>query len=109
MTRRMMTARRHKTGVRGDPSRRWSADLMRRSNALDLEVGVFTLSSAKRIAASLKCSAEASRRRRGTAYQSAMSMLNFYINRAGRDLPATRKRVLERAKSELRKAFGREG
>jgi len=106
---RKTTARPRKGSARRSPPRRWSADVTRRSNALDLEVGVFTLGSAKAIAGSLKCSAEASRRRKGTAYQSAMSMLNFYINRAGRDLPARRKRTLERAKSELRKAFGREG
>jgi hypothetical protein len=81
---------------------------MRRSNALDLDEGVFTLGSPKEIAASLKRSAEASLRRKGTPYQSAMSMLNFYINRAGRNLPERRKRVLERVKPELRKAFGRE-
>jgi hypothetical protein len=78
------------------------------SDALDLESGVFKRRSAKGIAASLKRSAEASRRRKGSPYQSAMSMLTFYINRAGRHLPASRKRVLQRAKSELRKAFGRE-
>jgi hypothetical protein len=100
-------ASRQKPGVRRVKPRRWSAEVMRRSDALDLENGVFKGASAQRIAASLKRSAEASRRRKGTPYQSAMSMLTFYINRAGRDLPAARKRVLERAKSELRKAFGR--
>jgi hypothetical protein len=104
----MTAARRRETSGRRDASRRWSADVMRQSNALDLDEGVFTLSSPKAIAASLKRSAEASRRRKGTAYQSAMSMLNFYINRAGRNLPARRKRLLERVKPELRKAFGRE-
>jgi hypothetical protein len=79
----------------------------RRSNALDLEANVFTLSSPRKIAASLKRSAEASKRRKGTPYQSAMSMLSFYINRAGANLPAPRKRLLERAKPELRKLFGR--
>jgi hypothetical protein len=102
-------ARNRKTKPRRGAQRRWSADVMRHSDALDLEQGVFKRGSAKSIAASLKRSAEASRRRKGTPYQSAMSMLTFYINRAGRDLPATRKRTLERAKSELRKAFGREG
>ena len=89
-------------------SKRWSADVTRRSNALDLENGVFKLNSAKKIAASLKRSAETSRRRKGTAYQSAMSMLNFYINRAGHDLSARKKHVLTLAKTELRRAFGRE-
>jgi hypothetical protein len=87
--------------------RYWSNAVTRESNALDLEAGVFTLTSAREIALSLKRSAEASRRSKGTPYQSAMSMLTFYINRAGRGLPAPQKRVLIRAKAELRKAFGR--
>jgi Protein of unknown function (DUF3175) len=78
------------------------------SNALDLERGVFTSRSARAIAQSLKRSAERSRRRKGTAYQSAMSMLNFYINRAGRGLPASRRRTLQRARAELRRVFGRQ-
>ena len=98
---------RQKTKRRRATSRRWSAAVTRRSDALELEDRVFEHSSPKKIAASLKRSAEASRRRKGTAYQSAMSMLTFYINRAGRNLPTRRKRVLERAKSELRKTFGR--
>jgi hypothetical protein len=81
---------------------------MRRSNALDLEPSVFRLRSSRQIARSLKRSAESSKRRKGTPYQSAMSMLNFYINRAGRNLSATQKQVLQRAKGELRSAFGRE-
>jgi hypothetical protein len=85
----------------------WSAEVTRESNALDLECDVFTWSDPARIARSLKRSAEASRRRKGTAYQSAMSMLNFYVNRAGRNLPRSRKAVLERAKQALRAAFGR--
>jgi Protein of unknown function (DUF3175) len=91
----------------GAAGRRWSAAVTRKSDALDLEAGVFKARSARGIAASLKRSAEASKRRKGTPYQSAMSMLTFYINRAGKDLPAERRRVLERAKDELRKAFGR--
>lgn len=87
--------------------RRWSQDVTRRSNALDLEPGVFTWDDPQAIARSLKQSAEASGRRRGTAYQSAMSMLSFYINRSGAGLPGERRRVLEQAKVELRKAFGR--
>ena len=86
---------------------RWSQRVTRTSNALDLEPGVFTRRSAKEIAASLKQSAQRSRRRKGSAYQSAMSMLNFYINRAGRQLSDTRRRTLERARGELRRAFGR--
>jgi hypothetical protein len=81
---------------------------MRRSNALDLEPSVFRLRSPRQIARSLKRSAESSKRRKGTPYQSAMSMLNFYINRAGRNLSAMQKQVLQRAKGELRSAFGRE-
>jgi hypothetical protein len=77
------------------------------SNALDLDSGVFTWSSPWAIARSLKRSAELSRRRKAGAYQSAMSMLNFYINRAGRNLSPERRRILERAKDELRRAFGR--
>lgn len=80
---------------------------MLRSNALDLEAGVFTWQSPRRIALSLRRSALESSRRRGTPLQSAMSMLNFYINRAGRKLSARQRRVLEQAKIELRKAFSR--
>ena len=85
----------------------WSAEVTRHSNALDLEPGVFRTGSPRRIATSLKASAESSKRRHGSPYQSAMSMLNFYLNRAGRKLPASQKRILERAKVELRRAFGR--
>jgi hypothetical protein len=88
-------------------SRGWSAGVTRRSNALDLEPAVFRSGSPAKIAVSLKRSAERSKRRKGTPYQSAMSMLNFYINRGGRNLSPTRKRLLERAKLELRKAFGK--
>ena len=84
---------------------KWSAEVTRHSNALDLNAGVFTLKDPRRIALSLKRSAEASKRRKGTPYQSAMSMLTFYINRAGDGLPNERRRVLERAKDELRKCF----
>jgi hypothetical protein len=85
----------------------WSKTVTERSNALDLERDVFAQRSPKAIALSLKASAERSKRRKSGPYQSAMSMLNFYINRAGKNLPASRKRTLERAKDELRKAFGR--
>jgi hypothetical protein len=81
---------------------------MKRSDALDLEHGVFRLNSPRKIAESLKQSAMRSKRRKGTPYQSAMSMLNFYINRAGKTLGAGRKRILQRAKPELRKVFGRQ-
>jgi hypothetical protein len=79
----------------------------RRSNSLDLEPGVFTWKDARRIAASLKRAAESSQRRKSGAYRSAMSMLTFHINRAGGNLAPPQRRILEKAKSELRKAFGR--
>lgn len=87
--------------------RRWSARVTRESNALDLEPRVFTLRSPRKIAASLKRSAERSRRRKSSPYASAMSMLTFYVNRAGKALPASRKRTLQRAKGELRRLFRR--
>lgn len=86
---------------------RWSNEVTRKSDALDLESGVFTWDDPKRIALSLKRSAEESERRKAAPFQSAMSMLNFYINRAGRNLDEEQRRVLERTKEELRKAFGR--
>jgi len=87
--------------------RRWSQSVARNSNALDLDQGVFTWSDPARIARSLKRSAERSTRRKSSAYRSAMSMLTFYLNRAGRKLPAKQKNVLTRAKDKLREAFGR--
>ena len=87
--------------------RRWSARVTQRSNALDLEPKVFRSNDPRQIALSLKRSAEASKRRKGSPYQSAMSMLNFYMNRAGNNLPKSRQRVLERAKDQLRNVFGR--
>ena len=89
-------------------ARRWSQGVTAHSNALDLDRAVFTKDDPKEIAASLKYSAEHSKRRKGTPFQSAMSMLTFYINRAGHGLDAQQKAVLERAKDELRKAFGKE-
>ena len=89
------------------PAKKWSQDVTEHSNALDLEKDVFTRDDPKSIALSLKRSAEHSKRRKGTPFQSAMSMLTFYINRAGEDLPAKQKNVLEKAKEELRAAFGR--
>lgn len=91
---------------RGD-GRYWSGRVTRESNALDLEAKVFGRRSPAAIASSLKRSAERSRRRKSSPYRSAMSMLTFYINRAGKNLSAGRRRILERAKGELRKAFGR--
>jgi len=83
----------------------WSNKVTKESDALDLESGVFTWKNPKKIALSLKRSAESSKRRKAPAYQSAMSMLNFYINRAGKSLPAAQKKVLEQAKKELKKMF----
>jgi hypothetical protein len=101
-------ARRHAKRIprtRSERGRYWSREVTERSDALDLEPHVFRQTDPRKVAASLKRSAEASTRRKGNPYQSAMSMLNFYINRAGRGLPATQKRVLERAKDELRTLF----
>lgn len=89
-------------------TRKWSADVTAHSHAMDLEQGVFTQKDPKRIAASVKRSAEQSARRKSDPFRSAMSMLSLYANRAGKNLPASRKRILERAKDELRKQFGRE-
>jgi len=88
-------------------SKRWSGNVTKHSNALDLDAGVFTWKDPAQIAASLKRSAEASTRRKANPYRSALSMLIFYGNRAGKNLPQAQKRVLNRAKVELRKAFGR--
>jgi hypothetical protein len=88
--------------------KKWSHHVMETSDALDLQKGVFKSKDPKKIARSLKRSAEKSKRRKGTPYQSAMSMLNFYINRAGKHLSAKEKQPLEKAKPELRKLFGRE-
>ncbi len=91
----------------GKDPRLWSRDVSERSNALDLGAGVFALKSPRRVAQSLKRSAEASTRRKSTPYRSAMSMLSFYINRAGTNLPENQRQTLEAAKVELRRLFGR--
>jgi Protein of unknown function (DUF3175) len=88
-------------------SRYWSAAVTHGSNALDLEKNVFRWNNPRRIALSLKRSAEHSRRRKGTPFQSAMSMLNFYINRAGLGLSARQKNILTQTKEELRRVFDR--
>lgn len=85
----------------------WSAEVTQKSNALDLEEGVFSWKNPKQIAKSLKKSAEVSTRRKAKPFQSAMSMLNFYINRAGKNLPSKQKKILEQAKIELRKLYKR--
>jgi hypothetical protein len=96
------------TSVGTASSKRWSQRVTQESDALDLKQGVFKLTSAKKIAASLKRSAEQSSRRKAGAYRSALSMLTFYINRAGKTLPKTQRARLERAKVELKHQFGRE-
>jgi hypothetical protein len=95
------------TATRRHSGRVWSGRVTKNSDALDLTSGVFTLKDPKRIAASLKRSAERSHRRKADPFRSAMSMLTFYLNRAGKNLPATRRKVLQRAKDELRRQFGR--
>ena len=97
-----------RTGAKKASPKRWSQRVTRESDALDLKHGVFKLTSAKKIAASLKRSAEQSARRKTGAYRSALSMLTFYINRAGKNLPKTTRARLERAKVELKHQFGRE-
>jgi hypothetical protein len=89
----------------GKKPKKWSAAVMQRSDALDLEQGVFTKPSSWQIATSLKRSAERSKRRKSSPFQSAMSMLNFHINRAGKSLIGVQRARLERAKDELRKLF----
>jgi len=88
-------------------TKNWSNKVTKESNALDLESGVFIWKNPKKIALSLKQSAEMSERRKARPFQSAMSMLNFYINRAGKNLPVERRKVLNKAKEELRRVFKR--
>ena len=103
-----MAAKTRKAKKKPAPGKkRWSGKVTRESHALSLENGVFTKGSARAVAQSLKRSAEHSDARKSSPYRSAMSMLTFYINRAGRDLPAAHKRVLENAKNELRALFGK--
>jgi hypothetical protein len=94
-----------KSSTKKTEGKRWSAQVTAHSDALDLKNNVFRIRNPRQIALSLKRSAEASKRRKGTPFQSAMSMLNFYINRAGKNLSPSRKQVLERAKDELRDLF----
>jgi len=89
-------------------SKRWSAWVTKTSNALDLDRGVFTWNDPKRIARSLRRSAQQSKRRKADPYRSALSMLTFYINRAGKNLPSTRRKILKQAKDELRRQFGKD-
>jgi soluble cytochrome b562 len=90
-------------------SNKWSAKVTRDSHALDLEEGVFTWHDPKKIAQSLKESAEASTRRKASPFRSAMSMLVFYINRAGKHLDEGQRAVLEQAKEELRRLYDKGG
>lgn len=90
------------------PRRKWSQQVTEQSNALDLERDVFTRDDPKKVASSLKRSAEHSRRRKTAPFRSAMSMLSFYINRAGSGLDRKQKRVLEEAKDELRALYGKQ-
>ena len=85
----------------------WSGKVTKESHALALEEGVFTWSGPRKIALSLKRSAEESLARKANPFQSAMSMLNFYLNRAGKNLNFKQKRILEKAKEELRLLFGK--
>jgi Protein of unknown function (DUF3175) len=100
-------ARKKPTSAKQGSHKRWSQEVTKHSNALDLEQGVFTLKDPKEIAASLKRSAERSKRRKADPYRSAMSMLVFYINRAGKNLSEDDRARLEKAKDALRKAFGK--
>src|SRR5260221_13858282 len=104
---RKPTTRRNAGASKSSP-RRWSQRVTQESDALDLKHGVFKQTSAKKIAASLKRSAEHSSRRKAGAYRSALSMLTFYSNRAGKNLPKTQRDRLQRAKTELKHQFGRE-
>jgi hypothetical protein len=97
-----------KSSAESGTPKRWSHRVTRESDALDLKRGVFKLTDPKKIAASLKHSAEHSSRRKSGAYRSALSMLTFYINRAGKTLPKTQRDRLERAKAELKHQFGRD-
>ncbi|SAK64594.1 hypothetical protein AWB79_03135 [Caballeronia hypogeia] len=116
-TRKTSSSKRHSTrqrhslaSSRKKPERstkRWSHHVMETSDAMDIERDIFKTGNAQEIADSLKRSSTHSKRRKGSPFQSAMSMLNFYINRAGRNLPKSRKSTLERAKKRLREAFGR--
>ncbi len=101
-------ATQHTTKARKKPETRyWSKRVMETSDALDLERGVFLLDDPKAIARSLRRSAERSTRRKADPYRSAMSMLTFYVNRAGKNLPKSRRATLEAAKDELRALYGR--
>ena len=107
-SRKTATRKTTRKTARKTTPKRWSQRVTRESDALDLDRGIFKQASAKKIAASLKRSAERSSRRKAGAYRSALSMLTFYVNRAGKNLPKTQRTRLERAKTELKHQFGRE-
>jgi hypothetical protein len=107
-TARRASPARRKSAANKTSRKRWSHRVTRESNALDLKRGVFKQTDPKKIAASLKHSAERSSRRKASAYRSALSMLTFYINRAGKTLPKTQRDRLQRAKTELKHQFGRD-
>ena len=104
----MARRKRRKSKARRENSRRWSQRVTEESHALALEEGVFTKDSPRAIAASLKRSADESTQRKSDPFRSAMSMLAFYINRAGKGLSKTRKQKLEKAKGELRTLYGKD-
>ena len=97
----------NKTSHTVDSSSKWSARVTRESHALELEEGIFTWKNPRKIALSLKKSADSSKHRKSPPFRSAMSMLAFYINRAGKNLDDEQKRVLEQAKTELRKLYNK--
>jgi hypothetical protein len=107
MARKASSSRTKSAAPKTSP-KRWSQRVTRESDALDLKHGVFKLTNPKKIAASLKRSAERSSRRKAGAYRSALSMLTFYINRAGKTLPKTQRDRLQRAKTELKRQFHRD-
>ena len=96
-----------KTPTKSEKKQKWSQSVTQHSDALDLEEGVFTWKDPVQIARSLQQSAEASTRRKAEPFRSAMSMLVFYINRAGKNLDPAQKQILEQAKTELRKLYGK--
>jgi hypothetical protein len=98
-----------KSAAKKKSPRKWSRKINETSDAMDLKEGVFKGNDPKKIAQSVKRSASRSKRKKASPYQSAMSMLNFYINRGGKNLSASKKKVLEQSKDELRKLFGKEG
>lgn len=107
-TKKKAATKRSATKKKSSGGRKWSAGVTQHSDALDLEKGVFTSGNPEKIARSLERSAKKSRRKKGSAYQSAMSMLNFYINRAGKNLSASKKATLTKAKDKLKEKHEKE-